>query len=64
MTDNEIIKALECCADYDAHWIHKRCGECPIKGTLGCIPLLVKNAYDLVSRQNKSLADKGGKRDG
>ena len=48
MTDNEIIKALECCNDSNCH-------ECPIEG---CTDDIFRNALDLINRQkekNESL---------
>ena len=48
MTDNEIIKALECCSDSNCH-------ECPIEG---CTDDIFRNALDLINRQkekNESL---------
>lgn len=51
MTDNEIIKALECCTT-------SNCGECPIfnnkeirKVPGRCVVTLEKNALDLINRQ-------------
>ena len=41
MTDNEIIKALECCKD-------NNCNECPIEG---CTDDIFGNALDLINRQ-------------
>ena len=56
MTDNEIIKALECCCD-DKH----RCAECPYDG-IGCITdnnknSLLKDTLALINRQ-KAEKDK------
>ena len=48
MTDNEIIKALECCNDSNCH-------KCPIEG---CTDDIFGNALDLINRQkekNESL---------
>ena len=50
MTDNEIIKALECCTT-------ETCWDCPFepkeqrKGTVGCCEENIKNALDLINRQ-------------
>lgn len=55
MTNNEIIKALECC-------IAPNCGECPIfnnkeirKVPGRCIVTLEKNALDLINRQKAEI---------
>ena len=48
MTDEQIIKALECCSDSNCH-------ECPIEG---CTDDIFGNALDLINRQkaeNESL---------
>lgn len=51
MTDNEIIKALECCSEAN------NCCMCEyepteyIKGTLGCANELLKCAFSLINRQ-------------
>ena len=52
MTDNEIIKALECCLI--------ECGECtvcPLKHikSVKCLELLNKNAYNLINRQKEEI---------
>lgn len=45
MTDNEIIKALECCPKYAA------CVKCPLyKREEKCREVLLKNALDLINR--------------
>ncbi|MBO5463772.1 MAG: hypothetical protein J6A49_10730 [Clostridia bacterium] len=45
MTDKEIIKALECCADlFD-------CIDCPCKEFCGDLGKLQQNALDLINRQ-------------
>ena len=46
MTDNEIIKALECCA----RPIH--CGDCHYMGHNPCRGELITDAFHLVNRQN------------
>ena len=53
MTDNEIIKALECCAN-------GKCGECPLFKEDCGDDIICKNALDLINRlqsQNKDLAE-------
>ena len=52
MTDNEIIKALECCLI--------ECGECtvcPLKHikSVKCLDLLNRNAYNLINRQKAEI---------
>ncbi len=52
MTDNEIIKALECCAD---EYIHS-CDYCPFeKECSGDNLNLVKFALDLINRQKAEI---------
>lgn len=60
MSDNEIIKALECCKTTTVF----DCNTCPYKGIgkglVGCTNLLLGDALDLINRQKaeiKSLAD-------
>lgn len=45
MSDNEIIKALECCRDNNCH-------ECPIKG---CTDNIFGEALDLINRQKAEI---------
>ena len=55
MTDNEIIKALECCS---ADKSTKYCLTCPLQdmGFVGeCIPEKSKNALDLINRQKAEI---------
>ena len=56
MTDNEIIKALECCAN------NGDCKECainPHKGNYGyCTSLAIKQALDLINRQKAEIERK------
>ena len=48
MTDNEIIKALECCVDWCGN---VSCWDCPLKNT-GCIHFdKLKETLDLINRQ-------------
>ena len=55
MTDNEIIKALECCknslSEKDA------CRDCPLyeEEEVTCITILSKNALDLINRQKAEI---------
>lgn len=47
MTDEQIVKALECCKDNDG------CNKCPYGDIFSkkCINLIQKNALDLIKRQ-------------
>ena len=53
MTDNEIIKALECCLsgkDYDT-----ACMKCPIEPICESDDILLKYALDLINRQRAEI---------
>ena len=53
MTDNEIIKALECCAN-------GKCGECPLFKEDCGDDIICKNALDLITRlqeENETLKE-------
>lgn len=53
MTDNEIIKALECC-NRPANQIS--CDDCPYQfSTKECSKLLIKDALDLINRQKAEI---------
>lgn len=54
MTDNEIVKALECCCDYDNNFNEMRfCQVCPLYSNRGeCNELLHEYTRDLINRQN------------
>lgn len=49
MTDNEIIKALECCSK------NILCGQCPLKEKNNCINKLSACALELISRQQAEI---------
>ena len=52
MTDNEIIKALECCVDWCGN---VSCWDCPLKNT-GCIHFdKLKETLDLINRQKAEI---------
>lgn len=52
MTDYEIIKALECCADNT----EGKCRKCPFhKHKISCIDGLERNALDLINRQKAEI---------
>ena len=55
MTDNEIIKALECCTD-DSNGV-TRCERCPYQTTDldYCIDDLLEQALDLINRQQAEI---------
>lgn len=50
MTDNEIIKALECCGDP-----YSLCVECPIKNDRRCNERLANYALDIINRQQADI---------
>ena len=55
MTDNEIIKALECCLHSG-----ERCNKCELNGFHDCIALHPKDILDLINRlkaENESLKE-------
>ena len=54
MTDNEIIKALECCTDES----YENCNECPYStDTLSCERLkLLEDSLDLINRLKAEIA--------
>lgn len=52
MTDNEIVKALECCVDWCGN---VSCWDCPLKNT-GCIHFdKLKETLDLINRQKAEI---------
>ena len=54
MTDNEIIKALECCSFDDV----KKCDDCPYyekETKTYCVNDLIKDTLDLINRQNAEI---------
>ncbi len=48
MTDNEIIKALECCSKED-------CGNCPVSKFGSCIDNTMEEALALINRQKGEI---------
>ena len=53
MTDNEIIKALECCT------AGAGCRKCPADvGSAECIQILMKDSLDLIKRQQAEIEKK------
>ena len=55
MTDNEIIKALECC-NRPAN--QTSCDDCPYQfSTKKCSNLLIKDAIDLINRQQAEIEE-------
>ena len=55
MTDNEIIKALECCANSCDNGFAK-CDECPrFAESEGCTLRSMKDALDLINRQKAEI---------
>ena len=51
MTDNEIIKALECCQ----HKTYSHCKECVFVGSPSCTSHLAKNTLDLLNRKQEDI---------
>lgn len=51
MTDDEIIKALECCDFTDI----KACEECPLYHTFDCSFVIIDKTLDLVHRQKAEI---------
>ena len=50
MTDNEIIKALECCV------VAGNCDKCPLDKIDGlCVRINLRNALDLINRQRAEI---------
>ena len=52
MTDEQIVKALECCLG------NTKCGECPILGTPNCMNKVFGYALDLFKRQRAEILAK------
>ena len=50
MTDNEIIKALECCSVHPMN-----CKKCPYQGNECCTNAHRKDALDLINRQKSQI---------
>ena len=48
MTDNDIIKALECC-------VHQNCAECQLNKLAFCMDALGSQALDLINRQKAEI---------
>ena len=55
MTDNEIIKALECCGNI----VDSTCKECAYHETYNasCVVRLMRNALDLINRQKAEILE-------
>ena len=55
-TDEEIVKALECC------FVMSNCEGCPWEDVeLGCVGVLGAQAFSLINRQKAELADERAK---
>ena len=52
MTDNEIIKALECC---NSPFSEHRCKDCPMQGNFRCSYYTINIALDLINRQKAEI---------
>ena len=60
MTDNEIIKALECCTRGRMIGGKIPCTDCPYdkfnaEYNIACSPRLMKDAFDLINRQKAEI---------
>lgn len=55
MTDNEIIKALECCISDDDGTRERPCKGCPLLQDDSCSNSLRKYALDLINRQKAEI---------
>lgn len=53
MTDNEIIKALECCTKSDTN--ENYCDPCPYLHEKYCAAKISKDALDLINRQKAEI---------
>jgi hypothetical protein len=53
MTDNEIIKALECCSVETEEICHNK--ACPLIKDRRCVTTLSRNALDLINRQQAEI---------
>ena len=51
MTDNDIIKAMECCRGT----LHNSCYDCPLKDIAFCEDKLMEYALDLINRQKAEV---------
>lgn len=52
MTDNEIVKALECCSKADCdNFCSDICPQCPYKNERYCAAEISKDALSLINRQ-------------
>lgn len=59
MTDNEIIKALECCFNNNGNCTE----ECPLRHNNECWKILSSSTLDLINRQQAEIERLGkGKR--
>ena len=53
MTDNEIIKALECCLPQNGK---RNCDDCPYaECEKGCADKMIKDSLDLINRQKAGI---------
>ena len=55
MTDNEIIKALECCGRKHNEKNDTYCKECQFKSYLPCVAFLCDRTIDLINRQKAEI---------
>lgn len=63
MTDNEIIKALECCRDDERYDTCEYCLKCPVSNynlneeteAVNCVDALLTRAIDLIKRKDAEI---------
>lgn len=55
MTDNEIIKALECCGKYHTNYKDQPCEHCAFNDMSRCIAFLIDNVIGLINRQKAEV---------
>ena len=55
MTDNDIIKALECCGKYNVTHQDRYCNDCAFKGRGRCSAWLIDNIIGLINRQQAEI---------
>ena len=56
MTDNEVVKALECCSKADCdNFCSDICPQCPYKNERYCAAEISKDALSLINRQKAEI---------
>lgn len=57
MTDNEILKALECCLRDDETYSADGCENCPLNSDNNCTYALRKHSLNLINRQKAEIEE-------